>query len=1103
MKQLISSIRKRNGQIKSLIMSLFISLVFVFNFSGCTAPVGLEPALGGLGFPGTTDARSVATNEWGDAMSVWPVGGNIYAQRYRASSGWEDSLLIAQTGALFTEEIVVSMNGSRATVFWIQSEGPSDSKKLASLSYDGNGWQTDANYLALETPLAGLAISNRRDPQSTLNRSNAIWNQYIFDDRTSSPHTTRVINGSTTSSSISRPPNGMAWNSWGLDVATGPIGSRFIWARTNSEGGTEGLFVAHPAASSWDEQLVSSGQQIRFSKIAYVDYVDALAVWFQSGAIYTSYLAGWDVSAPFKISQENDIEITELIVEGNGKGTILESEGTLLLAWITTDTNTGELKARFRLPDGEYTPSITLATQETGNDGMLSSLYAGVDDNGTARMVWQQNGQGFTAVYHQANGNWSTPTVYTTSVSEVFDFAMDLSGFAIAVWNDDFHIWKDNTLTISKGGYGLGSVVDDIGKIDCGEVCAYSFPFGTQITITATPEIAETYTSSFQNWTGDSQCSDKPQSNLDSIVVTLDHNVNCTANFSRDQNVELSVQVIQSQSSASGNITSDSPGINCGSDCSEDYPYGSEILLTATPDAGSDFLRWNGDNQCGANANGNQTTLQLVETNGQLRVFCEAVFYLISQANLTVTIDGNGSVTSDDQGIDCGTDCSETYDATANTNVTLDATADAGYDFSQWTGSQSCIDGAINEKTTVLMNQHIDCTAHFVPTSGNFIVTVENSGLGHGTIASTPDGIGGNAGTCTFQAATASPAGCNMNTFNSASVTLATTPIDGAVWGGWIGCDSLVGNDCVINAGADKTVQAKFDWVSQATLTVTKLGSGSGTISGALVSTPTPLTIDCGTDCQETVTLGESFQLTAIADTDNQFIAWSGDGDCNDPASANGNVLTVPVDSNMTCSATFEPVGSGTYFLYLNKVGNGRGSISYNSTECFVDPDGQGCNLEFNQNAVINLQATAAAGSVFSGWGASCPAGSNASYTLTMPANDVTCIATFDPAPNSVAITLQNGDDFGYGTITSDPAGFNCHFSGSSSDTACETQVFANGVNLKLIATPDTGHGFEGWGTDGEGDICDRELDTGPDVWSCEIDNITSDMTVAFLIVIQ
>ena len=52
---------------------------------------------------------------------------------------------------------------------------------------------------------------------------------------------------------------------------------------------------------------------------------------------------------------------------------------------------------------------------------------------------------------------------------------------------------------------------------------------------------------------------------------------------------------------------------------------------------------------------------------------------------LTVKVEGSGSVTSSPAGINCGTDCTETYDP--GTGVTLTATPQGGSTFAGWGGA--------------------------------------------------------------------------------------------------------------------------------------------------------------------------------------------------------------------------------------------------------------------------------------------------------------------------------------------------------------------------------------------------------------------------------
>jgi len=51
---------------------------------------------------------------------------------------------------------------------------------------------------------------------------------------------------------------------------------------------------------------------------------------------------------------------------------------------------------------------------------------------------------------------------------------------------------------------------------------------------------------------------------------------------------------VSNAGTGSGTVTSDPIGIDCGSDCSEDYAAGILVILTAIPDAGSTFTGWSG-----------------------------------------------------------------------------------------------------------------------------------------------------------------------------------------------------------------------------------------------------------------------------------------------------------------------------------------------------------------------------------------------------------------------------------------------------------------------------------------------------------------------------
>jgi hypothetical protein len=84
--------------------------------------------------------------------------------------------------------------------------------------------------------------------------------------------------------------------------------------------------------------------------------------------------------------------------------------------------------------------------------------------------------------------------------------------------------------------------------------------------------------------------------------------------------------------------------------------------------------------------------------------------------SVTKTGTGSGTVTSNDGGIDCGADCSQTYAAGTNPVVVLTATADAGSGFVGWSNDPDCVDGSVT------VDANMTCTAEFETTCGNGIV---------------------------------------------------------------------------------------------------------------------------------------------------------------------------------------------------------------------------------------------------------------------------------------------------------------------------------------------------------------------------------------------
>lgn len=125
----------------------------------------------------------------------------------------------------------------------------------------------------------------------------------------------------------------------------------------------------------------------------------------------------------------------------------------------------------------------------------------------------------------------------------------------------------------------------------------------------------------------------------------------------------------------SGTVTSSPVGINCGTDCFEEFGAATVVTLYAAPATGSIFAGWNGGGCTGTGA----CTLA-----GSSITVGAAFASAPTSYRLTVAISGPGEVVSSSPGISCGIDCSEDYQE--GTLVTLTAEPSKGWKFHGWDG---------------------------------------------------------------------------------------------------------------------------------------------------------------------------------------------------------------------------------------------------------------------------------------------------------------------------------------------------------------------------------------------------------------------------------
>lgn len=158
----------------------------------------------------------------------------------------------------------------------------------------------------------------------------------------------------------------------------------------------------------------------------------------------------------------------------------------------------------------------------------------------------------------------------------------------------------------------------------------------------------------------------------------------------------------------SGTVTSNPAGINCGSTCSEYFDENTVVTLTATPDPDNTLVYWDGDcNVCGSNP--------VCSLNMNSNKVCVARFEHLYTLTVSKTGTGDGTVTSNPAGINCGGTCSA--DFIDGTFVTLTASVSGNNAFFGWTGD--CSSCGNSTDCTVKMTYDKTCNAEFNKTTQN------------------------------------------------------------------------------------------------------------------------------------------------------------------------------------------------------------------------------------------------------------------------------------------------------------------------------------------------------------------------------------------------
>ena len=221
------------------------------------------------------------------------------------------------------------------------------------------------------------------------------------------------------------------------------------------------------------------------------------------------------------------------------------------------------------------------------------------------------------------------------------------------------------TVKLSVTVEGNGVVTSTPGNLSCESgTCEENFDEGIKVVLSAQPKPDF----KFDGWS-------LPCSGIGPCEVTMSEGQSVTATFTPLVLPPVAFSVIVE---GEGRVTSDPAGIDCPAvACTHDFENGKQVTLLPEPKTGHMFDGWSegcmGKEAC------------TVTLKSPIRV--KAVFTLIPlpPVALSVTVEGNGNVTSTPAGIDCPTgNCA--HDFTNGEMLVLTARANTGQVFSEWKG---------------------------------------------------------------------------------------------------------------------------------------------------------------------------------------------------------------------------------------------------------------------------------------------------------------------------------------------------------------------------------------------------------------------------------
>jgi hypothetical protein len=413
-----------------------------------------------------------------------------------------------------------------------------------------------------------------------------------------------------------------------------------------------------------------------------------------------------------------------------------------------------------------------------------------------------------------------------------------------------------------------------------------------------------------------------------------------------------------------------------------------------------------------------------IRGTGSAQVFLRQL-YSGATVPLTVTVSGDGTVTSNPIGIECPGTCVTEFPT--GTSVTLLPHGGPTGAFGSWsgdcTGSAAC---------TVVMSANHSVNATFVA-GATLTVNVPSPG---GRISSSPAGIASCSDTC------------NANYGVGTTITLTAWVVPGGTFIGWGGDCAGTNKTCTVSLATSASVTANFTLKTyrlNVTVTTPPGTSGQGTVGD--IGGPTIACAFGAGPCSTDVGQGMSVSLVATPQPGNRFLSWSG-GPCN------GQTTLACRAFNMTANASITALFRASTGIQVLRAGNGSGTITGAGFSCGAD-----CFESVFTGTKVTLTATPATGSRFSGWsGDVCNSVATGPCVFAAAGVSETVSATFQLKKQQLTVTSRPSGNVVNGVSLPGGATIDC----GSGGAVC-TGVFDYGTPVTLQATPNAGFAFVNW----------------------------------------